>query len=142
MNGIQIDRMKREDLPQIRELYRDLIPGGCDLEKMKMTFAETAGREEYCLLAARQGERVLGSATGIRCDVLDVSFLVVENVVVRKDCRGQGVGRRMFRALDEFARESRCEYAILISSGFRKTAHRFYEAMGYVDDVRGFRKIY
>ncbi len=142
MDGIQIDRMKREDLPQILELYRNLVPGGCDPERMQTNFDEAATREEYCLLTARQGERVLGSATGIRCDVLDASFLVVENVIVREDCRGQGVGRRMFQALDEFARENRCEYAILVSSGFRQTAHRFYEAMGYVDDVRGFRKIY
>ena len=43
---------------------------------------------------------------------------------------------------DEFALKNQCEYALLVSSGFRKGAHRFYEAVGYTDDVRGFRKYY
>ena len=44
--------------------------------------------------------------------------------------------------LDNYAHDNNCEYSILVSSGFRKNAHKFYESIGYNDDVRGFRKNY
>jgi len=68
--------------------------------------------------------------------------LVVEDVVVAECSKRKGVGRKLFEALDSFAAERNCAYAILVSSGFRKGAHAFYEKMGCVDDVLGFRKMY
>jgi len=50
--------------------------------------------------------------------------------------------RAQSQEIFEFAKEKGCGYAILVSSGFREGAHRFYEAMGYTEDVRGFRKYY
>lgn len=142
VDEIRVVKMERGDLPQIYEMYRDLIPEGCPLPVIEKNFELSEGREDYYLLVAKRGEEVLGSSIGIVCLALDAPFLVVENVIVKKDCRGRGVGRRIFGRLDEIAGENNCEYAILVSSGFRSGAHKFYEAMGYVDDVRGFRKYY
>ena len=69
-------------------------------------------------------------------------FLVVEDVIVRSDQRGKGVGRMLMEALDQFAQEKGCAYSFLVSSDFRTGAHSFYESMGYTDGVVGFRKIY
>jgi hypothetical protein len=48
----------------------------------------------------------------------------------------------LMEEMDRFAAEKNCMYSILISSGFRQDAHRFYENCGFVDSVRGFRKVY
>ena len=48
----------------------------------------------------------------------------------------------MPEAVDAFAKEKNCAYAILVSSGFRTDAHRFYYNHGFNEDVKGFRKIY
>ena len=138
----QIQHMKRSDLVQIRYLYQELIPEGVSMEVLERQYDATAKRPEYRLLVAKQGEKVLGTAIGIVCQALDAPFLVIENVIVDSTCRKQGVGRKIFAALDDFAKENNCQYALLVSSGFRKEAHRFYEAMGYTEDVRGFRKYY
>lgn len=139
---IRIEKMKPEDLSQIYDLYVDLIPSGCPLATIKKYYEMTREKEDYYLAVAKEGGRVLGSAMGIICIALDTPFMVVENVIVRKECRGRGVGKMIFEELDRFAIEKKCEYALLVSSGFRKGAHKFYEAVGYVDDVRGFRKVY
>ena len=131
---IQIRKMKKSDLPQLQKMYRDLIPEGVSMEVLENNYYRTVDRPEYFLAVAADGDKVLGSTMGIVCIALDAPFLVVENVIVSGECRGQGVGRKIFEALDEFA--------LLVSSGFRKGAHRFYEAVGYTDDVRGFRKYY
>ena len=91
---------------------------------------------------AADGDKVIGSSMGIVCIALDAPFLVVENVIVSGECRGQGVGRKIFEALDEFALKNQCEYALLVSSGFRKGAHRFYEAVGYTEAERVLRLYY
>ncbi len=139
---IVIRKVIKEDLPQIQKMYRDLIPDGVSMEVLERNFAAVEKDDTYFVLAAVQGGRVLGSTMGILCVALDAPFLVVENVIVDRDCRGKGIGRMIFEELDRIAIDNGCEYALLVSSGFRKEAHCFYEAMGYNDDVRGFRKYY
>lgn len=137
-----IQHMKQEDLQQIQYLYQELIPEGISMKMLESQYVAVSQRAEYNLLVAKRDGRVIGTATGIVCQALDAPFLVIENVVVDAAFRKQGAGRKMLAALDDFAEENECQYALLVSSGFRKEAHRFYEAMGYTEDVRGFRKYY
>lgn len=138
----QIENMQKEDLPQISVLYEELIPEGISLQQLEKQFEKIKQKQDYYLLVAKENKKVLGTAIGIVCQALDVPFLVIENVVVDATCRNQGVGKKIFQELDNIATESNCQYAILVSSGFRKVAHKFYQSMGYEDDVRGFRKYY
>ena len=137
---IQIRKMKKSDLPQLQEMYRDLIPEGVSMEVLENNYYRTVDRPEYFLAVAADGDKVLGSTMGIVCIALAAPF--GKKCICSGECRGQGVGRKIFEALDEFALKNQCEYALLVSSGFRKGAHQFYEAVGYTDDVRGFRKYY
>lgn len=139
---MEIKKMEKQDLEQIQVLYKELVPDGCSMETLKKNFDRTQDQPEYAVLVAKEGDQVLGSAIGIICVALDTPFLVIENVVVDEACRGRGIGRKIFEALDAFAIENGCGYAMLASSGFRHGAHRFYEAVGFDDDVRGFRKYY
>lgn len=139
---MEILKMTQDDLHQIQDLYIELVPDGCSLETLTMNYQKTADNKNYALLVAKEKDVVLGSAIGMIFTALDTPFLVIENVVVREDCRGKGIGRAIFDALDQFAKENQCGYAILVSSGYRQGAHKFYETLGFTDDVRGFRKYY
>ena len=141
-DNIEIVTMSPEDLPQIRQLYRELLQEDCPISTLQKNYRLALEQPGYFPLAAKKENLVLGTAVGFICTAPDAPFLVVENVVVREDCRGMGVGRRILEHLDALAVEHRCSYSILVSSGFRKSAHRFYESAGYTDDVRGFRKYY
>ncbi|MBO5072027.1 MAG: GNAT family N-acetyltransferase [Eubacterium sp.] len=139
---IYIEKLNPDDLPQLQQLYKELLPEGCPLATLKKNFAAVSEKPEYCLAAAKREGTLVGTAAGIICTVPDGAFMVVENVVVRKDCQGSGIGRKLLEHLDRFAIENGCIYSLLVSSGFRKEAHKFYENAGYTDDVRGFRKYY
>ncbi len=91
---IQIRKMKKSDLPQLQEMYRDLIPEGVSMEVLENNYYRTVDRPEYFLAVAADGDKVFGSTMGIVCIALDAPFLVVENVIVSGECRGQGVGRK------------------------------------------------
>ncbi|WP_088187127.1 GNAT family N-acetyltransferase [Desulfosporosinus sp. FKA] len=137
-----IEKLKVEDIPNLLELYRSLIPFEISIDKSYQVYKEMLRDENYSLLVAKEDNIVLGSALGICCKGLAVSFLVIEDVIVKEGLRGKGVGRRLMESIDEFAKKKHCAYAILVSSAFRKEAHKFYENVGFKDSAQGFRKIY
>lgn len=137
-----IEKLKLEDIPDLLKLYSDLIPFENSLDKSLQTYKEILMDENYFLAVAKEDNKVVGSALGICCKCLAVPFLVIEDVVVKDGLRGKGIGRKLIKVLDEFAKTKCCAYAILVSSGYRKEAHKFYENGGFTDDVRGFRKVY
>ncbi|MDP4159095.1 MAG: GNAT family N-acetyltransferase [Bacillota bacterium] len=137
-----IEKLKVEDIPELLKLYNSLIPFETSLEKSLRTYKEMLLDENYLLLVAKQHDLVIGSVLGICCKCLAVSFLVIEDVIVKDGLRGKGIGRTLIDSLDEFAKKKQCAYAILVSSAYRKDAHKFYENAGFTDSVVGFRKLY
>ena len=89
---MEILKMTQDDLHQIQDLYIELVPDGCSLETLTMNYQKTADNKNYALLVAKEKDVVLGSAIGMIFTALDTPFLVIENVVVREDCRGKGIG--------------------------------------------------
>ena len=142
MSEITIEKLQQQDLPAVLDLLKVMMPFEFSTENAEETLEEICKKDNYAMLIAKKDGVVLGTATAICSTLLTGSFLVVEDVVVREDTRGQGVGRLLMEAIDDYAKEKNADYTILVSSGFRKGAHKFYEACGYTEDVCGFRKMY
>lgn len=133
-----IERMQPEHMLQVLALQQTLVPF-----ELSAANAETLENNDDCYVAvAREADTILGTATGICCHGLGGNFLVVEDFIVEESLRGKGIGTMLMAELDRFAVRKNCIYAILVSSGFRTNAHRFYKKCGFCDDVRGFRKNY
>ena len=143
---ITIEALKPEEMPELIELYKELIPPQMEfnssLERCLSTYNKMQDEDGNFLAVAKENGEIVGSALGVCCQCLVNPFLVVEDVIVRGDQRGKGVGRMLMDALDAFAKEKGCTYAFLVSSDYRTGAHKFYESVGYQDGVVGFRKIY
>jgi phosphoglycolate phosphatase len=134
-----------EDLEGIDRLYLQL--NGRDLglsPRYKDIFAQMKSNDAYHLLVAVDEDSiVVGSILGIICKSLAAhyeAFLVIEDVIVDDSQRRAGIGRSLFEKIEQIAVENACAYSILVSSGFRTGAHRFYESVGYKENVMGFRK--
>lgn len=137
-----IEKLNIEDLSQVLKLHSTLIPFEISFDKSFEIYKEMLKNENYYLVVAKEDNKIIGSAIGICCKCLAVSFLVIEDVIVKDGLRGKGLGKKLMQSLDEFAERKHCAYAILVSSDFRKNAHKFYENIGFTDNVRGFRKVY
>jgi len=145
-----VSKASSEDLPGIRTLYEQLIDRSEDLGSMQRRYAEILNDERILVLAAKDNEgNVIGCVNGYICPIIcwDCSaFMVVEDVIVDKEHRKNGVGKALMAALDDFAESNGCVYSILISTDkeARKDAHEFYKKIGYnkYQNVKGFRKIY
>lgn len=140
---MEIRMLQQKDLEQMSVLYEELLHGEkMTMEHMEKMFRKIQKRKDVTVLVAADGDRCMGTVTAVLCYGLDGTFMVVENVVVSKACRRKGVGKSLFEKIDELAEQNNCGYTILVSSDFRKKAHKFYENMGYTDGVKGFRKVY
>lgn len=142
---LEIRKAKLSDFEGLNHLYLQLSNGDHGLSpEFPAIFARMQEDSSYHLMVAiDEFNRVAGSVLGIICKSLAdkyEAFMVIEDVIVDEAFRRAGVGRALFDKMDEIALENKCAYTILVSSGFRKEAHRFYENMGYSDSVLGFRK--
>ena len=135
-----IEKLRTAHVPQVVTLQQQIVPYPIDPDAAVKQY-ETMSQQVDCLvLVAREGETILGTVSGFCCRGLAGSFLAIEDLIVREDLRGSGIGTKLMDTLHQFGKRSGCCYAILVSSGFRKQAHHFYEKIGYIEEVRGFRK--
>lgn len=142
---ITIDKIKRSDLVELASLYEELLGEKTNMENMKESFSRIDSNPDYMLVGAKDSEeKLLGSVLGIIChDIVGECkpFMVIDNVIVKSGCRGLGVGKKLMTFIEDYARERGCYYTIFVSSSYRKEAHKFYESIGYDNDlVRGFKK--
>lgn len=137
---MMIEKLRQEDVRQTVALQQQIMPYHIDPDTAAAHYETMAQKPECCVLVAREGREILGTVSGFCCHGLAGSFLCIEDLIVREDLRGSGIGKKLMAAMDDYGRSQGCLYALLVSSGFRKRAHHFYETIGYTEDVRGFRK--
>ncbi len=143
---LKIERISQDDLPEMAKLFKELTGNEQSIEKMKKNFLSIVNNENYIVLGAKINGKLAGSLTGIVClDLVDDCrpFMLIENVIVLEEYRGQGVGKELIRHIENICVNLNCYYTILVSGIKRKDAHKFYQAMGYeLDVVQGFKKFF
>jgi ribosomal protein S18 acetylase RimI-like enzyme len=133
-----------DDLPQLMSLQAELINEAGDLNRMRELFTLICKDSNYSLLGAKKQGRLVGSLVGIVCHDLFgkcLPFMVIENVIVTKALRHQGIGRMLMTEVERIAQARGCRYLMLVSSITREQAPAFYHSLGYESaPYRGFKK--
>jgi GNAT superfamily N-acetyltransferase len=133
-----IEMIANDTLGQLREKYEDPLP-----KEYYNAFERIDRDRNQELMVIENSEReVVGSfqlsflqyltyVGGIRC--------LVENVHVREDQTGQGIGKQMFQWIIERATEKGAHLIQLTSNKLRPNAIRFYEGIGFKATHEGFK---
>jgi GNAT superfamily N-acetyltransferase len=143
MKKITVRKVEITDIAGLSELFVDFIAKESNLTAMKKQIEVISNDPNYYVAVACEANKVIGTSMGIICYDLvgDCNpFMLIENVVVLPQYQGQGVGRLLMRALEDFGQKNQCNYVILVSESKREPSHQFYEAIGYSTDQRGFKK--
>ncbi|MEA4891730.1 MAG: GNAT family N-acetyltransferase [Peptococcaceae bacterium] len=138
-----IRELKPSDLPQLARLYRLFWNEESDLEKMKAKFQELALNSSYILLGYQEKNRLAGSVMGVICYELygDCKpFMVLENMIVAEEARRKGVGKLLYRELENRAASAGCSQIILVTEKLRHDACAFYSSMGFSSENAGYKK--
>lgn len=134
----------KSDLVGLSMLFEELMNTKSNIDKMTKTFRYIQNDESYKLLVAEQNGKLVGSVMGVLCyDLVEECkpFMVLENIVVASEVRGQGIGAKLMREIEEVAKENEVKYTMFVSMSSREEAHKFYEEIGYKKNmVQGFKK--
>jgi ribosomal protein S18 acetylase RimI-like enzyme len=114
---------------QLRPLMTQLYnrPITLDAERLARVVANPANR----LLLARDGGRILGTATVVLLETFRGPTAHVADVVVDEQARGRGVGAALTRAACDLAAEEGAQFAELTSRPVRTAAQRLYQSLGF-----------
>jgi GNAT superfamily N-acetyltransferase len=119
-----------------------LDPASLDDLRYRAAFAEISADSNHRLVVAERGGAVVGT--------IQISFIpgmpnfgmrrgMLENVHIRADQRGTGLGSQMVQWAIERCREAGCGVVQLTSNKVRVDAHRFYERLGFAKTHEGFK---
>ncbi len=142
---ISIDKIKLSDLVEYAALCEEVFAPTTNMQQLEKMVTAIHQNSSYILIGAKdENKRLLGSVMGITCmDTVGECqpFMVMENMVVSEQSRRQGVGEKLVRYIEEYARGQDCKYIMFTSLAKRKEAHLFYESIGYLKNItQGFKK--
>jgi GNAT superfamily N-acetyltransferase len=92
-------------------------------------------RPDADILLAMDGDALVGLAS-VYADIQSIRYgkrCWLQDLVVSKDARSRGIGKRLLDAATEWARERGCTHLELSSGMGRVDAHRFYRREGMTD---------
>lgn len=93
------------------------------------------------LLVAEQEGDVVGLAVLVTrpppafAGAIPHKVIELENIVVRADLRGQGIGRHLLDAALGWSREQEASHVGVAVHAFNRDARRFYEAFGFAPSI-------
>lgn len=142
--NIQIRQAIKEDLPQILNLYAEVLDKGevLSLEQAETLFSKMATYPNYKVYIAETESTIIGTFALLIMDNLahlGTPSAVVEDVVVADNYQGKGIGKTMMIFAMEKCKEAGC-YKLVLSSNLKRTeAHAFYESLAFEKHGFSFR---
>jgi len=140
----------RNCLIELQEFERRVdarMPAGEEIADAYMSdmFLQCAMSTGTIFVAELDG-RVVGFATLLsQCssgelDDGDLEFALLSDIVVREDCRGQGIGRQLLESVEEQAREDGARWLRVSVLARNQLARQHYESAGFSELYVDFEK--
>jgi N-acetylglutamate synthase-like GNAT family acetyltransferase len=132
MNELVIRRAKISDAPRVAELSGTLgYPA--ETEAMARRLTDILAHETHAVFVAETAGEVVGWTHGAEQEMLEFDRRCeILGLVVGAAQRGQGVGRRLVEAVEDWARTRGLDDVSVRSNVVRLESHPFYERIGYV----------
>jgi spermidine synthase len=125
MINITYHIVKEADAAVILQLYR--LAGWWQMDE-NPEYLQTVSKiisNSFCFVIAKQDEEIIGMGRAISDGVSDA---YIQDVTVREDMRGHGIGKGIIRTLIAFLKEHKLQWIGLISEpGYEK----FYGNLGF-----------
>jgi GNAT superfamily N-acetyltransferase len=141
-DNIQIDVAAESDLDAIVSLLRELADTvkdqrGIDVEVAAENLVALLGDSNSRLLVARNGGEVVGFINfTVRRTALHAGLCgLIDEIVVRANLRGSGVGRSLVMAAADTCRRLGCGELEVSTEKANAAARRFYRQCGFDEDA-------
>jgi GNAT superfamily N-acetyltransferase len=137
---VQVRRARTGDAGAVAGLAGELAQSfPFSREQFDLAYPALVASQDACLLVATEDDECLGYVLGFRHLTFYANGPVgwVEEILVRPECRGRGLGRALMSAFERWATEHDCTLVALAT----RRAAPFYRALGYQDSAAYLRKV-
>lgn len=127
-----IRKIKKEDLEGTYNLLNELYKNKIKYDIYSKKFKESLEDDKSYSIVAEENNRIIGVLNSRLIDRLVKSkdILYIDDLIVDKDYRSNGVGKQLLQNAIKYAREKDCQTVELKSYIENVDAHRFYENNG------------
>jgi GNAT superfamily N-acetyltransferase len=127
---------RRDELDELLELYQQLNPDDPELdpEAVSDQWDGMVADDDLDIVVVEGDDRLVATCLLSVTENLTRGarpFALVENVVTREGCRGEGFGTRCVEAAVERARDRDCYKVMLLTGSDEAWKHDFYESCGF-----------
>ncbi|WP_413372928.1 GNAT family N-acetyltransferase [Paenibacillus taichungensis] len=141
---IKIREIVANDYTEVVFLWNDLLEiRNVNDENFRVTTEKMNEDGNYKTFVALFENDVVGFVTVVQALAIGVSigYLHIQALAVKKEFQHRGIGTKLLRHTENYAKELGIS-SIILCSGFKRTdAHAFYEHNGYDKDSYCFDKI-
>ena len=129
-----LDKLKIEDLENLKNLYDEAFFKNSNIEIMKQKFSKISNLENTKMLCIKENDELVGF---LKCDIIDdfVSvgkpYMFLSNLCVSKTHRGKGYSKILLNEAEKIAKDLDCEYIFLTCGNEKVCAHGVYQKLGY-----------
>lgn len=129
------ESLKLKDIEKVADLYdAERSNNKTNRQKMIQICKEIKNNPDYFMIVAKVEKEIVGFAKVIlNHDIFEEGkpFLTVWSIRVDKKYRRQNIGAKMFKYIEQLAKERDCAFIALISEKKNTSANKFYERQGY-----------
>jgi ribosomal protein S18 acetylase RimI-like enzyme len=140
--GVSTLEATEADLPDVEALLIELIntqdnPQGFSTQRLRENCRLLIKRADSCLLVAKIGETVVGLISfSLRHTATAPEMTgLIDELIVSRDYRGQGIGRRLVSAVVNRCRQLGCCELEVSTEKANANAREFYKRCGFEEDA-------
>ena len=114
-------------------------PSGKQIKNIYDNLISTGGE----IIGAFDDEKLIGTCTLNLCPNLSWSgrpYAIIENVIVTKKRRNEGVGKSILNFALKLAENKNCYKVALLTGSKKESVHKFYKTSGFTGSKTGYQK--
>lgn len=128
---VTIREINEEELSQYLELMKELRPQ-LDAESFRSFYNTAKNQNKYSLHGLFMGSQCLAlMGYRIMTDFVHGRHLYIDDLVVKKDYRSQGLGAQLLKFAENAAKEEQCTGLRLCTGVENQSGKKFYEKEGW-----------
>ncbi len=139
---ITVRGIEERDYAAVTSLLVNDFGGNIGGEHVVPFFERVKNDDSYKSFVAVLDGNVVGfiSALAMLWVFSEEAYLYIQGLVVKKEYQNKGIGTKLIKYIEDYAKANRVK-GIMLLSGFQRTAaHAFYERNGYTTMTRHFGK--
>lgn len=140
---MKIRNLESNDMDQAYKLLNELYDNQIEYDIFENKYNNSLSDNNFYGIVAEENGIILGVLISrvVNRLVKSKDILFIDDIIVNKDCRSNGIGSLLLRNAINFAKEQNCETIELKSYISNEKSHKLYEKIGFKKLHYAFKKI-